>query len=449
VWALTSPTFGAFKATVTNNGNTAGTTELLLTGSDGTGTACANTSPITATQSISCLRTTLPTSAGNGSASSQSVTLTASGTSPGYASMQATACGPVRLDNQRTAADMMVVRGSPSAFAASGPGTISGSTGLTFDGSTALGTDIVQTTSGALGTTLTQGVWFKTGAATGTLIDFSDSSSAIGESRSDPAITLSGGKVVFSVKTTLGLGTVTVTSGSTYNDGNWHFAVGTTSGGLFTTANLYVDGASAGSGGGGLLGLLSGHNGYWHVGWSNAGGYLNGTLSNAFVVDGTALSGAQVSTLYGESSQVNWQSALATDGATDSWNLADTGTTTVPTGTSMPGIGLTDPCSLVAVAVGSGSYCIYPSGGSACATPNASSNTLKQWVAAGVQTFTATPVGSPVSETTKTIRATGYDTTFMPDLRLYVPVSVTESLSNGSPWSTTLKWDQWTQALRG
>jgi hypothetical protein len=253
---------------------------------------------------------------------------------------------------------------------------------------------------------------------------------------------MSSGKVKFAVPGTLGT-TISVQSSSTYSDGNWHLAVGTASGAIVTTVSLYVDGSSTSFAG---ASLLSSSGGYWHLGWSSAGGYFNGTLSDAFVIDGSAA--ADASTLHNTASQSAWTTAMSNDHASQTWDLAESGTNTY-TG-SLPLSTGSDACSYVGVAIGSGSYCIYPSAGSPCATPTVSTtNTLRGWVGSNTLTFAATAVGSPALETTKLIAITGYDTTFMSGLRLYVPVTVTESLTSTSPWSTTLTWNSTSQQVTG
>lgn len=442
VSALAAPTFGAFTATVHNTSSTVGTSGMLLSASDGTGTQCANTSPVTPTQSIACVRTTLPSTVGNGTAATQAVTLTTKETSPAYATMQANGgCGPVKLADQALSSSPMLVRGTPSAFDAT-PGPLTSSGALTLDGtsqSAGFATDISQTTLGSLGPTMTVGVWFKTTAANGTLLVLGNSSSAISETSEDARLEISGGTVKFTVNATL-VGTITAQTASTYNDGNWHLAVATTAGVIATTASVYVDNAAPKTGGG--LGLLTGFTGYWHLGWSSASGYFNGSLSDAFFINNTNLDTAHVSSLYGSGDQATWASRLSGDSPTESWSLADTGTTTY-TGGGLPGINNTDPCSLVTVSVGTASACIYPTSASPCSAPT---NTLAQYAAAAAQQFTATPVSTPTVVTTSLARAAGYNATFMPGLRLYVPVTVTEALTQTSNWTTTLNWSAWTQA---
>ena len=451
IYALTSPTFGSLSARVTNATQAAGTAASLLTATDTalSSTDCtSSTAPISATQSLSCSRSTLPATLASSGTSTQQVTLSATGgLSPTTAGYTASSCGPVQLADQSSASDPLMARGGLT-FAQSGP--LTGSASLGLDGSSGFATDIVSTTGGLLGSTFTEGIWFKTASGYtggGTLIGFGSSPSAVSDSSADKILSMTpAGKLNFAIAGTLG--TSNTTTSGTYNDGHWHLAVVSVATLILTGITIYVDGSQVASSGG--LTLLTGYTGYWHVGWSpvsSGSAYVAGNLSDAFVVQGTALASGAVSTLASASTQTAWNSDLSSDGASNSWSLGDSGTSTYA-GT-LPLIGTTNPCTMVAVAVGASNYCIYSpnSATAACATPTGSSATLAQWAAAGSEPFPATAIGANATITTTMIRASTYNTTFMPGLRLYVPVTLTEKLSAASPWYTTLTWNSTSQQL--
>jgi hypothetical protein len=451
VWALSAPTFGSLTAQVTNNSSSAGTTSTLLTATDTSSSAtdCTSSiSPISSTQTLACTHSTVPGTVPSSGTSSQQVTLSASGgAAPGTASYTASSCGPVELADQSAAADPMLVRGGVT-YAQGGP--LTGSASLGLDGSSALAADVVSTSNATLGTTFTAGVWFKTTSgygAGGSLIGFGSSASTVSDTSADKILSMTtAGKLNFAISGTLG--TSNTTSPSDYNDGNWHLAVVTVSTTLLATVTLYVDGSQVAQATN--LTLLTGYTGYWHVGWSpvsSGSAYLAGSLADAFVVDGTALSPSQVSTLSGAGSQSAWNTDVSADGASMSWGLGDAGTTTFSG--SLPVIGATSPCTMVSVATGGSTFCIYSpnSAGSACASPTASSQTLSQWVAAGAQSFPATSLSTSTTITTTVTRSSTYNTTYMPGLRLYLPVTLTEKLTSSSPWYTTLNWTSASQQV--
>jgi hypothetical protein len=98
-------------------------------------------------------------------------------------------------------------------------------------------------------------------------------------------------------------GTTTVVSPASYNNGNWHYAVGT------LTASqqliLYVDGAQVASSATGVNDT-AGWVGYWHIGYNNYAGdwtgypsdyFFSGTADEPAVYD-YALSSTQVASHY-------------------------------------------------------------------------------------------------------------------------------------------------------
>jgi hypothetical protein len=451
IWALASPTLSSFSAQVRNNVSKAGTTATLLTATDTAGNnidCTSNQAPISSTQSVACSRSTLPASVASSGTTTQQVTLSSSGgANPTQATYTASSCGPVKLADQTASSDPMLARGGVS-YAQAGP--LTGSASLGLDGSSGLAADIVSTSNATLGSTFTIGIWFKVAngyTGGGTVLGFGSSASTVSDSSADKILSMTtAGKLNFAIAGTLG--TSNTTTSSAYNDGSWHFATVTVASVALSSITIYVDGSQAAQSL--SVSLLTGYTGYWHAGWSPVGSgsaYLAGDLADAFVVDGTALNSTQVSTLHAAGSQTTWNSDLSTDGASESWGLADSGTTTY-SGT-LPVIGTTDPCSMISIAVGATSFCIYSPGSttSACVTPTGSSNTLAQWVAAGAQSFPATTTTASATITTTLIRSSTYNTTFMPGLRLYVPVILTEKLTASSPWYTTLSWTSTSQQV--
>ncbi|MGH9120937.1 MAG: LamG-like jellyroll fold domain-containing protein [Acidimicrobiales bacterium] len=378
---------------------------------------------------------------------------------PTSASLHALSCAPVELANQSAGSDPMLVRGGVT-FGGGGP-LPTGSASLQLDGSTALAADVVSTNGGSLlGTTTSEGIWFKTTAGYsggGVLMGFgSQPSNLVTEANFDRIIWMNAsGKLNFEINGTLGSHSNT-TSPSSYNDGSWHLVVATVGPGLLVTSTItvYVDGTSVASATG--LSLLSGYTGYWHLGWSPINGtsygtttpnFFAGQLSDAFSVDSTNITSTQVGALHTASSQATWNSDLTADGVTDSWNLNDSGTTTFAG--PYPVIGATSPCTMVSLAVGGSAFCVFSpsSTTTACATPTASSASIASWVAAGTLTFPPTPLATSQTITASVVRGSTYNATYLPGLHLYVPVTLIEGFTVAAHWFTSLTWSSTSQRV--
>jgi hypothetical protein len=144
---------------------------------------------------------------------------------------------------------------------------------LSFDGSN---DEVTTTTQFTNPQTFSIGVWFKTSVASGNkIIGFESSQTGTGTVSYDRQIWIgTDGKLKFGIWTG---NTTTVTSPLTYNDNNWHYAVGTY-GGEGTTMRLYVDGISVATASGNSVS----YNGYWRIAgyksW-DVSGYFPGNIS--------------------------------------------------------------------------------------------------------------------------------------------------------------------------
>jgi PKD repeat protein len=174
-------------------------------------------------------------------------------------------------------------------------GAVTGTTNTaaTFNGTNAAA---ISKSSFAAPNRYSEEVWFKTTTTQGgKLIGFGNASSGLSSSStSDRHIFMrNDGRLVFGV---LSGGQTSITSASSYNDGQWHMAAATqgTSG-----MALYVDGVQVATGSATAAGNYTG---YWRVGgdrvWTGAtSNYFAGSLDEAAVFPG-ALSAAQVSAQY-------------------------------------------------------------------------------------------------------------------------------------------------------
>jgi hypothetical protein len=231
------------------------------------------------------------------------------------------------------------------------------------------------------------------------------------------------GTLSFTISGALGNAT-SITSPSSFADGAWHFVVGTMTGGLGGTQTLYVDGAAVASQ---TIALqLTSYTGYWRVGQNvNTGGggnFFSGSISDAATWPGV-MTAAQVTTLYGLTTQAAYASALAGTAPDNFWPLTDTGTGTF-SGT-LPAPETTLPCTHVEVTVGTSARCIYPAAAAACAAPSESA-LLSTLVAAGALAMTPPSPTTAQTITTTVARATAY-TAFDAGLHLLVPVTISQT----------------------
>jgi hypothetical protein len=206
----------------------------------------------------------------------------------------------------------------------------------TFDGSTTYIPTNTQIASPGP-QTFSIAAWFKTSSPTGSIIGFDSSQTKAAPGSSDRMLWMDpSGHLVFY----MGSPAFGVTSSGTYANGAWHFVVlivnpvTATSG----TVEMYVDGSLVAGSTLNDTSFTGGHpaqayGGYWHLGWSYAIGgwpdlpttlFWKGSLGQIAVFP-TALSAAQVATLYGDSSAAAYQLAV-TGGVASSnayWPLND------------------------------------------------------------------------------------------------------------------------------
>jgi len=201
----------------------------------------------------------------------------------------------------------------------------------TFDGST----QYISTSASYLNpTNVTLSVWFKTTTTSGgRIIGFGNAQTGLSGNYDRHIYMNNAGQIYFGVNPSQGLTTLNTTA--SYNDGNWHHVVGTVSG--TSGICLYVDGALIGSN----TTPLGGENytGYWKIGYDQLTGwpstptsnYFNGTIDEVLIYSGTAISAANVTTLYnspdgaGNNGPVCTGSALTfnattVSGASYAWN---------------------------------------------------------------------------------------------------------------------------------
>jgi len=439
-------------ARVANSQDTHATGTLFLRSVRGATTQCDATpagATIPATATFPCTGATYPSAVpGSGTATAQ-ITLSDLGTvTPSSATYATTSALPIQLQNTRAPSDPMLVRGGVT-YAQAGP--LSGSASLGVDGSTALAGSVV---SGTAPASQSVAVWFKTTTSTGgTLVGFGNSPTYQAQTLSDRMLWMTNaGRIGFGVGLSNVLGVISdqnsVTGTTAYNDGQWHMAVGVLStvtllGVGYTRAALYVDGAFIAQSDKLLvLGAPASFAGYWHVGWSPAAAngwttgssaYFNGALANATLFP-SALTAANVTTLYGSASQSAWAANAATLAASSAWPLGDDGKGTYA-GT-VPGLAAA-PATMVAVTVGGSGFCAYPNlPSTSCAAP-AGTATLATLAAAGSQAFPPSAPGAPVALTTTVARGPTYDATYAQRLHLLLPVTITEQRGG---FANTLTW---------
>ncbi|MCE5290158.1 MAG: LamG domain-containing protein [Nocardiaceae bacterium] len=457
VISMAPSTLAGFTSQIRNTTGTAATTTMLYTHTYNA-TSCSSNpgagSITNSIQNIACPSSVYPTS----SVGSLADTITANGAiSAARVTQQAAiaSCGVVRMDNSATSSDLMLPRGNVT-FQQGGPTSLSGSSSIGLDGTNAYASNITAASTAALlGGSSSNGIWFKVAngySAGGVLMGYGTSPSNGSQTNYDHILYMNtAGKIGFGLTGTLGL-TATGTSAAAYNDGNWHFAM-LVVGALNTT--LYVDSTSTS-----VLSLsaLTGYTGYWHIGWDQNGTtsnkwaagiaqYLQGSLSNA-VVFNTALSSANVASLFAQTTQAGWNSAVSGGVATaiSSWRLNDTGTTVVATGTSLPTITTTNPCSYVDITWGfttPTSCVVAPASTTAACTV---STTKLSTFATGSFVTVATPTTSQTATITlaKDATYTGATTIeYLTNLIVYAPVSYRYYLGagvNSTGWNQTFSW---------
>lgn len=451
--------YGGLNAKILNSTDSTGAATLLYTHTYAGGTTVCTSVPasggIPTTSTFGCVGSLAPAAAvpASGSASATDA-IAYRGSAPAAQVTQqvsAASCGPVQLVNAARSSNPMLARYG-TAFAPS-TGPVTGAGAITLDGANPGGYEAAVTSqaqpdpSVSLGSAFGLGIWFKTTSTAGGPL-FGIGTSAINATGGNDRILYmtTTGQLKFIQNTA---GASTTATAKAYNDGAWHFAYVTMSQvglliSLTTTTKVFVDGDSPASGGG-LLVPYSSDTGYWHVGWSPVSGlpsYFTGSLSN-FVVFNTAGAPAAPTTTQraNQSNFTTWASA-----ATERWLLNDTGTATF--GGPYPFINAADPCSMVNVSWGftNPTSCGWSptSTSAACTDPPASS--LAAFVAAGSRTIASPAPGTTQTATVKLSRGTGYNTGFLPGLRLYAPL--TFQATRGG-WSNVFTWSDSTSAFLG
>ena len=333
----------AFAGTITGSSTFQSGTELLSDTTGGTNCLSSpNVSGGITTNSTTCTTYPLATSVG-----ASTTTLANQGSiSPSAARLASTStCGVQELaDTSSAGTDTGLPIGAATFGAAgSGPTTLTDSPrSVAFDGSTGWAETLSQVaTPGPQ--TFSIAAWFKSSAASGSVISYTSTQSNTTPTSFDRMIWLdSSGHVVFGIRPTGG--TFEVSSSATtahdYADSAWHYVVVTVAPVSTTRATvlLYVDGSLvAGSASNETItatrpGQASA--GWWHLGWTDGTGWANapttafwpGSLADVAVFP-TALSAAQITTLHGETTQASLSTQVLADAPTSFWPMQDTGST--------------------------------------------------------------------------------------------------------------------------
>ncbi len=187
------------------------------------------------------------------------------------------------------------------------PGPFSGQTATSFDGSTGL---VTSDNEVAAPQVFSVEGWFKTTTDDGgKLIGFGNKQTGLSSGYDRHIYMMNDGQLVFGIFNSKN---VTIETPNTYNDGAWHYLVGTYSSSSGTLA-FYVDGRLIGTN---TASSAQGGNGYWRVGGDNLNGwnldpwgsnsqgttqphsyYFNGTIADVAVYP-VALSASQVTAHY-------------------------------------------------------------------------------------------------------------------------------------------------------
>jgi YD repeat-containing protein len=180
-------------------------------------------------------------------------------------------------------------------------------------------------------------VWFKTTTQLGgKLVGLEDQQTGPAIVNEDRNIYMNnGGQLVFGQYSGAGsFETSAFTTTNSYNDGNWHQAVGTYDGG--SNLLLYVDGSLVASDT--SAGPPLNFYGWWKIGYGDlinanwpsypSSLYFHGSLGEVAVWNSTALTATQISSLYGSTSGGSYDSTLLGDSPSSYWKLNETSGTT-------------------------------------------------------------------------------------------------------------------------
>jgi hypothetical protein len=431
----------SFKGAVANSANKFSSGTLQLEGTTPSAINCYSTGTGTGgtvgTNSNQCTGDLYTAAVLTTTAQTATSTLTSKGTVAAKSGTVAmTSCGVEQVVDHATASDTGLTYGGVTYGAAFTSPTQSTFTdkGVTLNGaaaSTYIGT-VTGVTAPTTAFTLT--AWIKTTTTTGGVIMGMSNVQTNGTATSFDRMLFvnSTGQVVFNMYSSAGA-QEQVTSTTVVTGGAWYFVVATFS--PTTGTSLYVDGVATTNA---TYTTAMAYTGYWHLGWNYATGWtgtptsaaFNGTLYGLSVVS-TAISAANVTTLYNESSSANYSSALSGFGESNFWPLNDTGT--VPFTGSIPALGAA-ACPSVQVSIqetrSATSTCIYPSSGTACTT----------WAA--LSSFTTAPLAEPPTTAATTSIVVSMKVTATPvagAIYLHVLPTITFATALGS-WSATLSY---------
>jgi len=428
-WTGTTGTYAGFPdAALGNPTNTAASGALTLR-ADYQSTTCALVG--SQATSTTCTGSIAPTTTAPAGVTSSITNLGSAPASRLTESVTAPSCAPAQLADAASAARPMLPRYN-TGFRAADPW--GGTSAITLSGGGDYASTVVSQAQPnpliSLGSTYGLGIWFKTSTTVGGPL-FEIATNATATSGGDDRVLYmrANGTLAF-VQNTSG---ATTSSSKAYNDGAWHFAYVTMSAlnlvlGVTSSTTLYVDGVSAGTGGGLLVGYGA-DTGYWHLGWAPttvtglSSAYFTGSLSE-FVVFDNAGAPAAPSTAQ-RASQAAFDTWAAS--ATDRWPLGDSGTTTFAG--PYPVIGATSPCTMLDL-----TWMFANPDGTA-----ASGIRLSAFATGAAHTVTAPAPGVTQTMTISTARDPTYDA-YVSGLHLYAPLSLTVGTSPASAWMLTFSW---------
>ena len=431
----------SFNGVVANAANAFSSGTLQLEGTTPTAIHCYSTGTglggtVSSSNSNQCTGDLYPTPILTTTAQTTTSTLASAGTAGASAGTVAmTSCGVEQEVDQATASDTGLSYGGVTYGAAFTSPTQSTFTdnGVTLDGATSTYIGTVTNTA-APTTAFTLTAWIKPSVATGGVIMGMGTTQSNASSTSyDRMLFLNSSKeVVFSMYSSGGTKEQVVNT-TTLTAGVWYFVVATFS--PSTGTSLYVNGAGVTNA---TYTTAKSYTGYWHLGWNYTSGWTGAPTPTTFTgslygisVLTSAITSANVTTLYNETSRANYASALSLFGESHFWPLNDSGT--VPYTGSIPALGAA-ACPSVQVSIqetrSSTSTCIYPSSVSACSTTGA------------LSAFTTAPMALPPTTASSTSIVIGMKVTATPvagAIYLHVLPTIVFTSTLGS-WSATLTY---------
>ncbi len=274
---------------------------------------CSSTYPLSKT-----IATSVTTTLGNqGSITPTAATVATGGT-----------CGVQEIADTSTAGTDTGLPIGGVTYGSAGPTTLTGVSSITTDGTTGWGETL---TGAASPTNYTLMAWVKPAALNGVIMGASDTQTDVAATNADRMIWIdTAGRVDFANDTQV----VRATAGSALTTGNWYLVVATKS----TTAgmSLYISSGTANNTSATAAAKATlAYTGWNHLGWGDAVGsgfanspttdFFSGALADEAVFP-TALTGAQVTTLFGETSQSALSTQVLADAPTSYWPMQDTGT---------------------------------------------------------------------------------------------------------------------------